>query len=117
MATSTRVKPRAPQANPTREVARVSSPRHSMFGMADLTRNVKEAAREILKREIDNDSACARRREKELRRGADTLLGVDMCAWSVTLSCALGIAGWRSGRCVICVGKSNFICIFVMVAP
>ena len=80
MATSTRVKARAPQANPTREVARVSSLRHSRFGMADLMRNVKEAAREILMREINDASACARLGGKETRRGADTLLAVDMCA-------------------------------------
>ena len=85
VSSSIRFTARAAQANSTREVARVSSPRQSMFGMADQTRNVKEAAREILKREKNDVSACARRREKELRRGAGTLLGVDMCAWSVAL--------------------------------
>ena len=57
MATRIRVKARAAQANSTREVARVSSPRQSMFGMADLTRNVKEAARETLKRDANHDWA------------------------------------------------------------
>ena len=77
MASSTRCTARAAQANSTRAVARASSPRALTFGIADPARNAKGAAREILKRKTNSVTAGARRRQKELRGGADTDLGID----------------------------------------
>ena len=61
-------------------MARVSSPQQSLARLTDQRRNVKVAARAIQMQEINDASACATRDEEESRRGADTLLGVDMSA-------------------------------------
>ena len=59
---------------------KASSPRALTFGSADPARNAKGAAREILKRKTNSVTAGAKRRQRELRGGADTNLAIDMSA-------------------------------------